>query len=178
MFEAFRGLRDAVAPESGNLGGANNPNNGDNSGGGGQGNNNTDSSDSFEEFYQSYINEDPETMLRVQKITSNIPRKREDFIRLHAKIEQQKDEELVQKLAETVLEKSADIDERVSALPGMHRTKAQQMKHIEDLIKQNQDVCEKLQNAYDRASGRRDLIRKFVRDNTCASLGISAEDED
>jgi hypothetical protein len=184
MFEALRGLRDAVAPESGNLGGNagnNNNNNNNNTSNNNNSNNNNsngeDQADSFDEFYQSYQNGDPDTLAVVQKITSTLPRKREDFIRIHAKIEMQKDSDLVQKLASTVLDKSADIDKRVSALPGMHRTRKEQMEYVEDLLKKNQEVSQKLEGAYQNAQERRDLVRKFVRQNTCAALGI-AEDKD
>jgi Mg2+ and Co2+ transporter CorA len=160
MFEALRGLRDAVAPESGNLG---NP---------GNNSNNENSEPDFEEFWQNYRNGDPDTIAMVKKVTEKHPHKREDFIRIHAKVEREKDAELVQKLANTVLEKSADIDESVSSLPGMHRTRAQQMEYIEELMNKNRETAEKLEEAFNDAQQRRDLVRKFVRDNTCAALGI------
>lgn len=160
MFEALRGLRDAVAPESGNLG---NPGN----------NSNTENSEpDFEEFFQNYRNGDPETIARVNKVTETPPQRREDFIRIHARVEREKDAELVKKLAATVLEKSADIDERVSTLTGMHRTRAQQMEHIEDLLVKNREASERLEMTFKGAKERRDRVRTFVRDNTCASLGI------
>ncbi len=164
MFEALRGLRDAVAPESGNLGG---------SAGNTGGNENTESTDpDFDDFWQSYRNGDPETVAMVRKVTLATPQKREDFIRIHAKIEMEKDAELVKKLAGTVLEKSVLIDERVSKLPGMQRTRKEQMIYVEELLKKNKEAAEKLQEAYDRASQRRDLVRTFVKENTCAALGI------
>jgi hypothetical protein len=177
MFEAFRGLRDAVAPESGNLGGNVGNNNNGNNNNNNTNNNGEDQADSFDEFFQSYQNGDPETLAAVQKITSTLPRKREDFIRIHAKLEMQKDSELVKKLATTLLDKSADIDERVAALPGMHRTRAEQMEYIQELLTKNQQVAQKLEGAYQQAQERRDSVRKFVRENTCAALGI-VEDKD
>jgi hypothetical protein len=62
------------------------------------------------------------------------PQKLEDFVRIHVRVEKEKDAELVGKLTSTVLEKSADIDERVSALPGMQRMRAEQREYIEELI--------------------------------------------
>jgi hypothetical protein len=164
MFEALRGLRDAVAPESGNLGGiAGSP----------TGNETNESSEpDFEELWQAYRSGDPETLALVKKMTSAIPQKREDFVRIHAKMEMEKDAELVKKLAGTVLEKSANIDSRVSNLPGMHRTQGQQMAHIEELLQKNLEISERLQQAYEKASQRRDLVRKFVKDFTCEALGI------
>ena len=111
MFEALRGLRDAVAPESGNLGGNANANNnsGESSGG-----------DDFEEFWGLYRSGDPATVALVNKTSGGVPpTRREDMIRIHGRIEMEKDVELVTKLAGTVLEKSDEINERVSSLPGM-----------------------------------------------------------
>ena len=167
MFEALRGLRDAVAPESGNLGG---------NSGNTAGTDTTENADAdFDEFWQSYRNGDPETVAMVRKITPATPQKREDFIRIHAKIEMEKDAELVKKLAGTVLEKSLQIDERVSTLPGMHRTRQVQMEFIEELLKKNAEAADKLQKVYEEASQRRDQVRQFVKNNTCAALGIQEE---
>ena len=108
----------------------------------------------------------------VAKISPTPPRQREDFVRVYAKIESLKDATLVKRLAGTVLEKSADIDDSVSALPGMHRTRSQQMDYIEELLKKNQEVADKLEEKFDLAKHRRDLVRNFVKDNTCTALGI------
>lgn len=163
MFEALRGLRDAVAPESGNLGG------------------NTDSNENsepdFEDFWQSYRNGDPETLAIVKKVSPTTPQKREDLIRIYDKVELMKDAELVKELASTVLEKSEAIDERVSGLPGMHRTRAEQMEYIEALLIKNKMAAQKLGETYEKAQERRDQVRAFVRRNTCTALGI-VEDED
>lgn len=169
MFEALRGLRDAVAPESGNLGG--------NAGSSAGNDNNESSEQDFEDFWQAYRSGDTATVAAVRKASAATPQKREDFIRIHAKIEMEKDAELVKKLASTVLNKSVDIDERVSSLPGMHRTRKDQMAYIEELLKKNQEAGEKLQEMYEQAARRRNLVRKLVKDNTCAALGI-VEDTD
>lgn len=167
MFEALRGLRDAVAPESGNLGG-----NSENS----TGAENTESSEpDLEDLWQSYKSGDPETVAMVKKVSSSTPKKREDFIPIHARMEMEKDAELVKKLAATVLAKSKNIDERVSNLPGMHRTRQQQMAHIGMLLEKNCEVSEKLQQTYDKAKQRRDLVRLFVKEKTCEALGIVEE---
>lgn len=163
MFEALRGLRDAVAPESGNLGG------------GGTGENSGEPD--FDDFYNNYRNGDPTAVSLVQKANGGkVPQRREDFIRLHAKIEMEKDTELVTKLAGTVLEKSDQINERVSSLPGMHRTRDQQMKYIEELLEKNQKAASELEEHYAAAKERRDKVRTFIRDNTCKALGIEEGD--
>ena len=164
MFEALRGLRDAVAPESGNLGGITGNSTGSV--------NNESSEPDLEEMWQAYRSGDPETLAMVKKATTSVPQKREDFVRIHAKMEMEKDAELVKKLAESVLEKSANIDFRVSHILGMERTRAQQMIYIEDLMQKNHEVSERLQQAYSKASERRDVVRKFVKDLTCEALGI------
>lgn len=169
LFEALRGLRDAVAPESGNLGGTQQGN----SNGDGVNSSPTESSENdFEEFCHSYQNGDPDTLAMVKKVTTTPPKQREDFLRIHKKIEMQKDAELVKKVASTVLEKSADIDRKVSSLPGMHRTRTEQMKLIEELIGKNRETAKKLEEAYVRAEEQRKKVRAFVRDHTCEALGI------
>jgi gas vesicle protein len=166
MFEALRGLRDAVAPESGNLGG----NTASSSAG-------ENSEPDFEEFWSNYRSGDPATVAMVQKVSAGAPpQRREDFIRIHAKLEMSKDAELVTKLASTVLEKSDEINERVSSLPGMSRSREQQMKYIEDLLEQNQKAASDLEKHYSAAKERRDQVRRFIRDNTCKALGIKEGD--
>ena len=166
LFEALRGLRDAVAPESGNLGGGNANGDGINSSPA------ETSENDFEEFFQSYQNGDPVTLAVVKKVTTTPPRQREDFLRIHKKIEDQKDAKLVKKVGSTVLEKSADIDRKVSSLPGMHRTRTEQMKLIEELIGKNRETAKTLEETYVRAEKQREIVRTFVRDHTCESLGI------
>ena len=197
MFEALRGLRDAVAPESGNLGG--------------EGANTNENELDFDEFWGAWRKGDKVRQKNVfwciviasqltcdsfftdflsfslykfktivdlvAKISPTPPRQREDFVRVYAKIESLKDATLVKRLAGTVLEKSADIDDSVSALPGMHRTRSQQMEYIEELLKKNQEVADTLEEKFDRAKQRRDLVRNFVKDQTCTALGI-VEDTD
>lgn len=157
MFEALRGLRDAVAPESGNVAATH----GDNS------------DPDFEEFYQSFRNGDKETVDIVLKASGGVaPTARVDFIRIHAKIEMTKDVELVARLASTVLQKSADVDARVSALPGMNRTRTEQMKRIETLMAQNQKIMKELDEQYALAKERRDQVRTLLRERTGEALGI------
>jgi len=168
MFEALRGLRDAVAPESGNLGGSNSALNITNE--------NSDQPD-FEEFWHRYRNGDEEAVAQVKKASNGMPpKKREDFIRIHGRIEMEKDAELVTQLASTVLEKSDEINERVSSLPGMHRTKKEQMKYIEELLEKNRKAAAEVEARYTSARARRDQVRKFIRTNTCTALEVKDGD--
>jgi hypothetical protein len=158
MFEALRGLRDAVAPESGNAAAASH---GDNS------------EPDFEEFYTLFRNRDKDTVDLVLKASGGVaPTTKDDFIRIHAKIEMTKDVELVSRLATTVLQKSAEVDARVAALPGISRTRAEQMQRIEDLMAQNQTIEKELDEQYALAKERRDQVRKLLRERTGEALGI------
>lgn len=170
MFEALRGLRDAVAPESGNLGAG--------TGGGGTQEASAEGGGDFEELWNNYRSGDPATVEKVHKANGGVVPKnrREDFIRIHAKLEMEKDTELVTKLARSVLEKSDQIDTRVSNLPGMHRTRTQQMEYIEQLLTLNQTAAQELEEAYATAQDHRDQVRTFIRNNTCQALGIVEDD--
>lgn len=160
MFEALRGLRDAVAPESGNVGGAASDTNA--------------GEPDFEEFYQSYRNGDKNTVAAVEKASGGVTlTNREDFIRIHAKIEMEKDVELVSRLASTVLKKSADVNERVSSLPGMNRTRTEQLELIEKLINENKSIEKELDEEYALAKERRERVRKVLRERTGEALGIN-----
>eukprot|EP00547_Thalassionema_nitzschioides_P015220 CAMPEP_0194254926 /NCGR_PEP_ID=MMETSP0158-20130606/33234_1 /TAXON_ID=33649 /ORGANISM="Thalassionema nitzschioides, Strain L26-B" /LENGTH=235 /DNA_ID=CAMNT_0038993137 /DNA_START=55 /DNA_END=762 /DNA_ORIENTATION=- len=174
MFEALRGLRDAVAPESGNLSSDNNSNtqqqeqqqNESSSGG---------ASPDFEEFWQSYRNNDPDIVAAVKRVGGGVSpqlTRREDYVRIFALWEREKDAELVTKLATCVLHKSADIDDRVMSLQGMNRTRTEQMERIAMLLKENQAVKEELDSVHALASKRRDEVRSLLQEQTCEALGI------
>ena len=170
MFEALRGLRDAVAPESGNLGNTAAP---------GSGNNNNNSNEpDWEDLWHAYRKGDPGVLAMIAKTAGNNKQitRREDFVRLHAKMEMEKDTELVLLLAKSVLDKSQEIDEQVAALPGMDRTRSQQMNRIKELIEFNQQASVELEEAFSAAKKRRDASRKFVQENTCRALGIEEDD--
>jgi Subunit 21 of Mediator complex len=162
MFEALRGLRDAVAPESGNLGNAGNSTVNESSG-----------EQDFEEFWGKYRSGDEATVALVHKANGGVsPTRREDKVRIHSRLEMEKDAELVTQLANTVLEKSDQINERVASLPGMDRTRTEQMEYMEKLLKLNQEAAEALEEHYAKARERRDQVRLFVKDHTCRALGI------
>jgi hypothetical protein len=157
MFEALRGLRDAVAPESGNAAASHDDN----------------SDPDFEEFYTLFRNGDKDTVDLVLKASGGVaPATKDDFIRIHSKIEMTKDVELVSRLATTVLQKSADVDIRVAALPGMNRSRTEQLQRIEDLMAQNQTIEKEIDEQYALAKERRDQVRKLLRERTGEALGI------
>jgi len=158
MFEALRGLRDAVAPESGNLTA--------------EQQSEATSGPDFEEFWQSYRNNEAETVAAVRRLGASDPQKREDYVKIFRLFEREKDDELVARLATTVLQKSADVDERVSKLSGMDRTRAQQLERIEELLDQNSAVNTELRDVHELAKKRRDQVRKALQEQTCEALGI------
>jgi hypothetical protein len=173
MFEALRGLRDAVAPSSSSTQASDNNNNNDNHG---VASNSSEPPDT-DELWQAYKAGDTEV---VRLVTMNGPLKitsRDEFIRWHAKMEMDKDTELVMKLASAVLAKSADIDRQVQALPGMQRTRTQQMEYMEQLIAANQVAARELQETYDSGKQKRDACRQFIKDRTGEALGIEEERE-
>lgn len=168
MFEALRGLRDAVAPDSGNAAVS------------------SSDQDDFEEFWQLFKSGDPETLALVQKATAgnadapnkNATKQRDEARWIYAKIEMNKDTELVAKLASDVLHKSAEVDRRVAGLSGMNRTKLQQMDRIQHLLDFNQDASKELEESYQLAATTRDQVRRVLREKTCQALGIDEEQQE
>lgn len=161
MFDALRQLRDAVAPESGNLGSSNNNKSDD-----------TEHALDTDELWKAYKAKDPDVVAMVPASEINT---REDFVRWHAKQEMDKDTELVMQLASTVLEKSRAIDQQVQSL-AMDRTREQQKEYIAQLMQENVQVAGELQKAYEDARKQRDACRTFLRENTCRALGIEEDD--
>jgi len=169
MFEALRRLRDAVAPDSGNLGVAANAAANDSSSPETAGSTDPD----MDELWNRYRSNDPDVVAMLHKVSGGVVlQKREDFIRVHAKMEMEKDTELVMNLAGSVLQKSAAIDEQVDALPGINRTRSEQMKRISELVDLNRKAVKDLEDVYEQAKNRRDSCRSFIMENTGAALGI------
>ena len=170
IFESLRSLRDAVAPESGNLGV--NPNQNNNNG-----NSNKDNEPDIEELWSSYKNGDQKVRDLMHKGDPDHPviQKREDFIRMHAKMEMRKDTDLVFRLAGTVLSKSQDIDDQVERLPGMEWTRDEQMQRIKELLGRSEAVKQELQETYNGALALRNECRRTIKANTSKSLEIKEE---
>lgn len=155
MFEALRGLRDAVAPESGNTAAV------------------TNSEPDFEEFWQNYRNADEDSIAAVQRVTNGVaPQKRDDFIRVYQLVEREKDAGLVATLASRVLEKSADVQDRVSNIKGMDRTRSEQMSRIQELLELNQIIEAELKDTHTSAIQKRSHVRASLQALTCQALGI------
>ena len=176
LFEALRGLRDAVSPEAS------------------QNNNNGEGSSTpaatleaerrsvidredmdYEDFLIAYSKDDPFALELIKTADGKPPRNREEYAKLRAKNDMKKHAELVPKLAENVLSKSAAVDDLIATLPGMQRTKAEQMARIQELLDQNQRKEEDLQLAYSEAEKKRNELRSVLQRVTCKALNIQEE---
>ena len=218
MFEALRGLRDAVAPESGSLqqqqqdSALTDP---------------TKKTNDTDALWMAYCNNEPDIVeqmnpyilkfLRKKKMKnsgstssttgSNVVGrnakmlattnadviKKEQFVRLYTKMQYDKDSVLVQKLANDVLEKSKQIDIAVDdyvvtdpsgiqgsgrvgcTIPGMHRTRSEQLRYIEQLIHDNQMASNELNTLHHVCIEQRDKCRQYVRQTTAVALDIYEE---
>uniref|UniRef100_A0A7S3DX73 Mediator of RNA polymerase II transcription subunit 21 n=1 Tax=Entomoneis paludosa TaxID=265537 RepID=A0A7S3DX73_9STRA len=182
MFEALRGLRDAVAPESGNLGAQTttdtNPTTDPNT-------TSSDEPPDAEELWQAYRVGDPGAVQLLESTAagaaSTTGRRnlltRDDVVRLHAQLEESRDTALVTQLAATVLQKSRDIDTALEqSIPGIDRTRTQQMTRIQDLLQQNNQALEELSTLYRVAQTKQAACRTWVRQSTSVALDIEEEE--
>lgn len=209
MFEALRGLRDAVSPESGNLLIQSNQNNNNQNQ-----NRNINTNDVDELWYEynqynpiiiesmkSYINEYQETKMKSSSNTnkkqsqqrSSSLLKRDEFLKLYKQMEHDKDYILVQKLANDVIQKSLQIDIALDdddnndvnevnnennikrIIPGMNRTKNEQLLYIESLIQQNHIASNELQQMYHIVQEKQKQCRIHINSNTSQLLNINEE---
>lgn len=172
LFEALRGLRDAVAPESSLIN-----NNGDPS---------TVISDTtsrrtaidhedmdYDDFLVAYHEDDPFALELIRSSEGNPPKSREEFLKLKAKNMMKKHAELHSKLAQSVLQESAAVDDLVSKLPG--KTKSEQMARIQELMDQNVQAQSDLERAHEQSIQKRNEIRSILQEVTCKALSIQEE---
>jgi len=103
------------------------------------------------------------------------PLTQEQYTKLLIETEHERDVQTTQNLAQDILTKSAKVDELVSKLPGMDRTKEMQMKRINELIKENHSVTKELEEAYVIANKRREEVRAALEESTGMALGIEEE---
>lgn len=180
MFEALRGLRDAVAPESGNLGN-NNPGaatTGDPAAPGMAGND-QQQQPNVDELWPLYQARDEYAMDLLRRTSGDAPtpsfKNKAAFVDWYTAMERKKDAALVETLAQAVLRQSAAIDQAVADLPGMHRTRAQQQLYLQELIRDNDQAAGELKAAHAQALAQRNRCRQFVQDETSQALGIEEE---
>lgn len=170
IFEALRGLRDAVAPYNAQEG---------EDGGGDVGQRQRQMSladePDYDEFLISYHNEDPQTLAVVESAGGKVPKGPEEYFKLLSRIDREGDQALVTRLAEDILAKSHALNGLVDSMPGMGRTREEQMRRIEELMGENRNLEEELVAVYQEAEETRDALRKRLRDVTSAALGIEEE---
>ena len=167
LFEALRGIRDATAPEA-LVGEAANTNTAK---GGGS---NQDEAD-FDDFLIAYHNQEPHALEVAQKAGGKPPQSKEEYLKVLARMDFESDVGTAQRLAMEILEKSREVEELVDHLPGMGRSKAEQMERIATLIEENRAIDRQLEEKHREASEKRDEVRAMLREVTCSSLGIEEE---
>lgn len=177
LFEALRSLRDAVDPDSNNtnvIAVGNTPL--------------SDTDGDYQDFRTSFGLGEVWTSnivnyLKQQNIKSSsnpsadvlFPKTREQYAQVLTTIQQKEDAELVSQLASNVLKKSSAVDELVSKLPGMNRTKEEQLNRMDTLVRENWICAEEVNNAFKEAHGIRGQIRDLLDETTCDALGIEEE---
>jgi len=135
----------------------------------------------YDDFLISYHRDDPGALefIEMAETEGGLPRTRDQYKnmrkKLRAKIAAKRASELMSTLAGNILSKSSVVDNLVSNLPGIDRTKEEQMERISELIDQNQKADEELQEMYKNAEMKRDKIRSVLDKTTCSALGISEE---
>ena len=104
-----------------------------------------------------------------------VPKGPEEYFKLLSRIDREGDQALVTRLAEDILAKSHALNGLVDSMPGMGRTREEQMRRIEELMGENRNLEEELVAVYQEAEETRDALRKRLRDVTSAALGIEEE---
>ena len=168
LFEALRGIRDATAPEAlvGEAANANTAKKGNS--------NNQDEAD-FDDFLIAYHNQEAHALEVAQKAGGKPPQSKEEYLKVLARMDFESDVGTAQRLAGEILDKSREVEELVDHLPGMGRSKAEQMERIATLIGENRAIDRQLEEKHREASEKRDEVRAMLREVTCSSLGIEEE---
>lgn len=170
LFEALRGLRDAISPES------QTNNNTTNTNGEHVENENSPQSPQldldYDDFLMAFHRDEQWTLELIAKNKGNPPKNKEEYTKLKARIEMEKFKAIVEKHSTDILQKSANVDDLVSALPGMSRTKEEQLERIQELLTLNQSLDKELNDAYTQAEKQRNEIRSILDRVTTEALGI------
>ena len=205
MFEALRGLRDAVAPESGNLGNNNNNNNTMNDAAALLLPPGTDPTQqqqppppNVDELWGLFQARDEYAIELTREAPTSALTHKTAFVEWFATAERQKDSTLVETLAQAVLRQSAAIDAATERLllttspaspssssplataaakdgAGRLRTRTQQLQRLEELIRDNAGAAVELEDAHARALERRNQCRQFVLESTSRALGMAEQ---
>eukprot|EP00549_Striatella_unipunctata_P026460 CAMPEP_0118710126 /NCGR_PEP_ID=MMETSP0800-20121206/23150_1 /TAXON_ID=210618 ORGANISM="Striatella unipunctata, Strain CCMP2910" /NCGR_SAMPLE_ID=MMETSP0800 /ASSEMBLY_ACC=CAM_ASM_000638 /LENGTH=154 /DNA_ID=CAMNT_0006614157 /DNA_START=46 /DNA_END=510 /DNA_ORIENTATION=+ len=92
-------------------------------------------------------------------------------------VEMEHDTELVTKLSNQVMQKHVAVDEQVSQLPGMHRTKTQQLEKIEEIMLQIKQQKVELDDLKTKAEERREQIHHALDQVMVEALGMQQNEE-
>jgi len=115
-------------------------------------------------------NEDESAVSKIR-----IPLTQEEYTQFLIDSEHQRDIQTTQRLAQKILNKSAEVDNLVATLPGMDRTRDMQMTRIEELLERNHQVGKALDEAHILAKKRLEEVRKVLGETTCLALGVEEE---
>jgi hypothetical protein len=176
LFESLRQLRDAIDPSGATPQNDANNNTANASGGNTNGTSSVGDGDSEDEDDENAGDSSSQNSGISKKMKSNSSSPQQPRTTKRARLIKQRDTALVQRLAQEVLHKANAIAHPDPPIPGMHRTKTQQMKLIEILLKQNLELESKLEQAQTEALETRDAVRQELRQKSCALLGIDSED--
>lgn len=89
---------------------------------------------------------------------------------------QEADIEAVNRLATDVLKNADRVDDLLEKIPGLNRTKTEQMRRIQELLEHNIQVEKELEDVYELSLKRRVEVNEILQRETCASLGILYEE--
>ncbi len=186
LFEALRGIRDATSPEAlvGGDDGKNNTTGGtsaaaDSAFSASASNNSHSQSDEpdYDDFLVAYHNKQPHALEVARKGPGGKPpQSPEEYLRVLARMDFESDVNTAQRLAAEILDRSREVEGGlVDDLPGMGRSREEQMAVIAKLIEEDRAIDERLQERHREATVRRDEVRTMLRELTSSALGIEEE---
>lgn len=172
LFEALRGIRDATGDaDDQNTGGAA-------AGSASASRNSQSQSDEpdYDDFLVAFHNRDPHALEVARKGPGGKPPQGpEEYLRVLARMDFESDVSTAQRLAADILDKSREVEELVDDLPGMGRSRGEQMAVIARLIEENREIDERLRAKHREATVRRDEVRTLLQEVASSSLGIEEE---
>lgn len=129
----------------------------------------------YDDFLMAYHEDDPFALELIKISDGKPPKTREEYLKLRAMNEMKIAMNVTNSQAENILSKSAALDDLVAALPGMNRTKKEQMDRIQELLDENKKVDDELRLVYQEAEKKRQEIRMALKKVTCKVLCIEQD---
>ena len=171
LFEALRGIRDATgdADDQNTSSAA--------AAGSASASHNSQSDDpDYDDFLVAFHNRDPHALEVARKGPGGKPPQGpEEYLRVLARMDFESDVNTAQRLAADILDKGREVEELVDDLPGMGRSRKEQMAVIAKLIEENREIDERLRARHREATVRRDEVRTLLQEVASSSLGIEEE---